>query len=260
MQLTPTNAQEAPAPRDPSWGERNAGWLVPTAVLAGSALTAWMQGREAEKNRDFQERMSNTQHQRQVEDLQKAGLNPALSAMGGSSSPSGDKGDVPDFGEAASRALMARLGIEQARANIVKTRAEAVNTLETAGRTRLESQAIGSGGQISEQRRIANETASLELDQRRRLVDLVVDRMRAEISSMQSATEASKARAALDRFEASGASRKADIEEFLSEFPVALQILGAGLSKVVGGAVGGAAAGAILRKPTTIYNLKQRRP
>lgn len=44
---------------------------------------------QAQRNRDWQERMSNTSHQREVQDLLKAGLNPILSAHGGATTPTG---------------------------------------------------------------------------------------------------------------------------------------------------------------------------
>lgn len=53
--------------------------------------------REAAKNREWQEKMSNTSYQRAVKDLKKAGLNPILRATGGlsgSSTPSGAAGSI----------------------------------------------------------------------------------------------------------------------------------------------------------------------
>nr|WEW54422.1 MAG: DNA pilot protein [Microvirus Sku115] len=53
--------------------------------------------KNAKENRDWQKMMSDTAHQREVKDLQAAGLNPVLSAGGsGASTPSGATADVDE--------------------------------------------------------------------------------------------------------------------------------------------------------------------
>ena len=83
----------------------------------GSSITgakANRQNRElAGQQMEFQERMSNTAHQRQVADLKAAGLNPLLSGTGGASTPSGATATMQNIGEGISNSAQSLLTASQ---------------------------------------------------------------------------------------------------------------------------------------------------
>lgn len=81
------------------------------APAIGAGLSYAQQNALVQKQMDFQERMSNTAHQREVADLLAAGINPLYTATGGSgaSTPAGSTGTQTDFAGALGAGISKRL-------------------------------------------------------------------------------------------------------------------------------------------------------
>jgi len=77
---------------------------------------------QALRQMDFQERMANTAHQRQISDLKRAGLNPILAAGGsGASSPGGASGSGTSTAPAGNK-VQAALDMNMQLAQIANTK------------------------------------------------------------------------------------------------------------------------------------------
>lgn len=98
------------------------GSLIGGALSLGGSIISGLSSRSnAKAQMAFQERMSSTAHQREVQDLIAAGLNPMLSArLGGASSPGGAMAQTPDYGQAINSGLQASV----VHSNIEKTKAD----------------------------------------------------------------------------------------------------------------------------------------
>lgn len=93
---------------------------------------------EAQKNRDFQERMSNTAHTRNITDLKNAGLNPILSATkGGASSPGGAQANMVNqlepLASSAKDSMMiaSQLNLQKAQADKIKKETQVMSAKGT---------------------------------------------------------------------------------------------------------------------------------
>jgi hypothetical protein len=185
--------------------------------FAGGERANAANAQQAQKNRDFQERMSNTSYQRATEDMRAAGLNPALAyQQGGASQPTGSTAQMQNVeGPAATSAIQTA----QIMASILATKAAVQKTQEET--TNL-VQERNIGGNLYKQRDMPIglqlvEQAIAETQSRRFTTS--PEYLAAGLANLQSQTDASRASATERRAEANakGLTNRALLQQGLEK-------------------------------------------
>lgn len=109
---------------------------------------------DAQANRDFQERMSNTEVSRRMKDLQSAGMNPLLAATGGASTPSGAQGSAQGYTAedamskgvaSALEAGLAKSQVDLQKENVKQVKESVEETKAATAKTKAETVLLNKG-------------------------------------------------------------------------------------------------------------------
>lgn len=138
-----------------------ADWLVPAGAAAGTLIGGVIgnrsKGKEAEKDRQFQQRMSSTAWQRGVKDMEAAGINPALAySQGGASSPGGAMAQQDDV---MSGAVTSAMNAKRMRQELDNMRSSKRETDARTGKIGMENAVLA-----LQQDQIAALTRGVNLD------------------------------------------------------------------------------------------------
>lgn len=191
-------------------------WLGAGLISGASALlTNAASARAARRQMEFQERMSSTAHQREVRDLRAAGINPMIRSLGGASTPGGAMPSLESPGEGAvGSALQARIMEAQLREISARTRLteENATTVEVMRDPQLAvlHQTLS---KLQTETDLTDAQRAEAIQRVQNFVPLMLDRAKAEVTSLLSSARAAQARALLDELAKAGAVNESQFNE-----------------------------------------------
>lgn len=246
-----TNYQDKPDSMVESWLHKETGVELTGAERQANAFSA----AEAQKQRDWETEMSNTQYQRQVKDMQAAGINPAMAMnTSGASVPSGaSASSVSPTGAGLSMSELMGLIMAPLQAKLMKSQAQQARDLGKAalinaganvtnaetgqGNLDVNRQNAETARFNAETQRMATEVendlrrmhikvSESELDRiaaQTALLKLQHDQMPAQLAVAQKQADASQKQAIAALESAQAAVRNAAVNEKLSDSEIALR-------------------------------------
>jgi hypothetical protein len=118
-----------------------------------SGISAGVSAAVAADNRKFQERMYKNRYTYQVDDLKRAGLNPAL-AYGQTppAGPPGDKAQIPDFGKDVGKNLKVKDERQALKAQTGESNARAGRELAQTNLLNMQAKGLQANAAIQEER------------------------------------------------------------------------------------------------------------